>query len=51
MIGGFDERFGAATKFFSAEDTDAMARVLGAGWRGAYDPRPLVYHHHGRKVR
>ena len=49
MIGGFDERFGAGTKLFSAEDTDAMARVLGAGWRGAYDPRPLVYHHHGRK--
>jgi glycosyltransferase involved in cell wall biosynthesis len=49
VIGGFDERFGAGTNLFSAEDTDAMARVLGAGWRGAYDPRPLVYHHHGRR--
>jgi hypothetical protein len=25
-----------------------LARMLGKGWLGAYDPRPLVYHHHGR---
>jgi glycosyltransferase involved in cell wall biosynthesis len=28
-IGGFDERLGAGTKYYSAEDTDAMARVSG----------------------
>ena len=49
QIGGFDERFGAGTLLFSGEDTDALARVSAAGWTGAYDPRPLVYHHHGRK--
>jgi GT2 family glycosyltransferase len=49
-IGGFDERFGAGTRLYSAEDTDALARVSAAGWAGAYDPRPVVYHHHGRKA-
>jgi hypothetical protein len=48
-IGGFDERFGAGTALASAEDTDALARVLAAGWAGAYDPRPVVHHHHGRR--
>jgi GT2 family glycosyltransferase len=50
-IGGFDERFGAGTALASAEDTDALARVLAAGWAGAYDPRPVVHHHHGRRHR
>jgi GT2 family glycosyltransferase len=49
-IGGFDDDFGAGTPF-ACEDVDALARAAAAGWRGAYDPRPLVYHHHGRKTR
>jgi glycosyltransferase involved in cell wall biosynthesis len=47
-VGGFDERFGAGALFGSAEDVDIQARMLAWGWLGAYDPRPLVYHHHGR---
>jgi GT2 family glycosyltransferase len=49
-IGGFDPGFGAGTPF-SCEDVDAQARAAAAGWRGAYDPGPVVYHHHGRKIR
>lgn len=48
-IGGFDERFGAGTELFSAEDTDALARASAYGCRGAYDPRPVVFHHHRRR--
>jgi GT2 family glycosyltransferase len=48
-IGGFDERLGAGTKLFSAEDTDALARASARGFSGAYDPRPVVYHHHRRR--
>lgn len=49
-IGGFDDAFGAGTPF-ACEDVDALARAAALGWRGAYDPRPLVYHHHRRKTR
>jgi glycosyltransferase involved in cell wall biosynthesis len=49
-VNGFDERFGAGA-LFVCEDVDVMARMLARGWPGAYDPRPLVYHHHGRKTR
>lgn len=49
-VGGFDERFGAGALFGSAEDTDILARMLAWGWQGAYDPRPLVYHHHRRRT-
>jgi GT2 family glycosyltransferase len=48
-IGGFDPRFGAGTPF-ACEDVDALARAAASGWRGAYDPGPVVYHHHGRKT-
>lgn len=48
-IGGFDEHLGAGTPF-PCEDVDAIARASAAGWNGAYDPRPLVYHHHRRKT-
>jgi glycosyltransferase involved in cell wall biosynthesis len=48
-IGGFDERFGAGTDF-PCEDVDAQAAALWAGIPGVYDPRPVVYHHHGRKT-
>lgn len=49
-IDGFDPGLGAGTPF-ACEDVDALARAAAAAWRGAYDPRPLVYHHHGRKTR
>ena len=48
-IGGFEENFGAGTSF-SCEDVDAVAAALWKGFTGAYDPRPVVYHHHGRKT-
>jgi len=50
-VGGFDARFGGAKGQFLAEELDVAARISTAGWHGAYDPRPLVYHHHGRKTR
>ena len=49
-IGGFDENFGTGTRF-GCEDIDALAHALWSGISGAYDPRPTVYHHHGRKTR
>lgn len=48
-IGQFDEKFGAGTSFGAGEDMDAVAASLWEGIAGAYDPRPVVYHHHGRK--
>jgi glycosyltransferase involved in cell wall biosynthesis len=47
--GGFDSRFGPGALFFNAEEVELLARISNTGWAGAYDPRPLVYHHHGRK--
>ena len=47
---GFDDHFGAGTRFHAVEDTDALARASFAGWDGVYDPRPTVRHHHGRKA-
>jgi glycosyltransferase involved in cell wall biosynthesis len=47
-VGGFDDRFGAGA-LFPCEEIDVMARMLARGWPGAYDPRPLVYHHHRRR--
>jgi GT2 family glycosyltransferase len=49
-IGGFDVRLGPGTPYV-ADDIDAIVRLSASGWLGAYDPRPLVYHHHGRKSR
>jgi glycosyltransferase involved in cell wall biosynthesis len=48
-VNGFDERFGPGAAF-NCEEIDVMARMLARGWHGAYDPRPLVYHHHRRKT-
>jgi GT2 family glycosyltransferase len=48
-IGGFDPGFGAGTPF-ACEDVDALGRAAASGWPGAYDPGPVVYHHHGRKT-
>jgi GT2 family glycosyltransferase len=47
-VGGFDGRLGPGTRF-NCEDVDMVARVSAAGWLVAYDPRPLVRHHHGRQ--
>lgn len=47
-INGFDDNLGAGT-LFATEDADAELRALAAGWIGRYDPRSVVYHHHGRK--
>lgn len=46
---GFDPLLGAGTKF-TGEDVDIQARISAMGWYGAYDPRPMVYHHHQRKT-
>jgi GT2 family glycosyltransferase len=48
-VDGFDERLGPGA-LFVCEDVDIMARMLDQGWHGAYDPRPLVYHHHRRRT-
>jgi glycosyltransferase involved in cell wall biosynthesis len=48
-IGGFDPLLGAGTGFV-CEDVDVLARILWAGWPGAFDPRLVVYHHHQRQT-
>ncbi|HWG75641.1 MAG TPA: glycosyltransferase [Steroidobacteraceae bacterium] len=48
-VGGFDESLGAGTPFPS-EDIDIAARASALGWRGAYRPDVVVYHHHGRRT-
>lgn len=48
-VEGFDPWFGAGT-LYPCEDVDILARILAAGWSGLYDPRPVVYHHHRRKM-
>jgi glycosyltransferase involved in cell wall biosynthesis len=47
-VGGFDPWFGAGA-IYSGDETELMARLSAAGWKGAYNPKPVVYHHHGRK--
>src|SRR5687767_8233694 len=47
-VGGFDERIGPGTPVRSGTDIDILARASAHGFPGAYDPRPVVYHHHGR---
>ena len=48
-VGGFDPWFGAGA-LYSGDEVELMARISAAGWNGAYDPKPVVYHHHGRKT-
>jgi glycosyltransferase involved in cell wall biosynthesis len=48
-IGVFDPLLGAGAPLRSGEDLDLVSRASWAGWAGAYDPRPVVAHHHGRK--
>lgn len=45
-IGGFDPIFDSRRV---CDDIDFLSRACWAGWRGRYDPRPTVAHHHGRK--
>jgi glycosyltransferase involved in cell wall biosynthesis len=45
---GFDVRLGPGTPYV-ADDIDVLARILACGWTGAYDPRPVVFHHHRRQ--
>jgi len=49
-VDGFDDRFGTGA-LFPCEEIDVMARMLARGWSGAYEPRPLVYHHHRRRTK
>jgi glycosyltransferase involved in cell wall biosynthesis len=48
QVGGFDPNLGAGTKFF-CEEVELQARLSAAGWTGAFEPGPLVYHHHRRQ--
>jgi glycosyltransferase involved in cell wall biosynthesis len=48
-LGGFDEMLGAGTPWCS-EDVDFIGRAAAAGFAGAYDPAPVVLHHHRRRA-
>lgn len=48
-IGGVDRELGTGTPF-PCEDVDLIAAAAWLGIKGKFDPSPLVYHHHGRKV-
>ena len=48
-VGGFDPWFGGGA-LYSGEEVELMARISAAGWNGAYDPKPVVYHHHSRRT-
>jgi glycosyltransferase involved in cell wall biosynthesis len=49
LIGGFDRRTGSGGTF-SGDDVNAIAAAVWAGIVGVYNPRILVFHHHGRKA-
>jgi len=46
--GGFDPEMGSGT-LYPAEDLEAVAAVIWSGYEAWFDPRPVIYHHHGRK--
>jgi len=48
-IGGFDPATGSGAALGSGNDINALVRCSALGFRGAYDPRPVVYHHHRRR--
>jgi GT2 family glycosyltransferase len=48
-LDGFDPELGVGGRFHACEETDFQARASQKGATGAYDPRPLLWHHHGRK--
>jgi GT2 family glycosyltransferase len=45
-IGGFDVALGAGTPALAGEDTLALTLILLAGYRIAYEPAALMWHHH-----
>jgi glycosyltransferase involved in cell wall biosynthesis len=47
-VGGFNAALGAGTPF-ACEDIEILGRMSAHGFAGAYDPRPTVSHHHGRR--
>ncbi|CDI01112.1 putative Glycosyltransferase [Candidatus Competibacter denitrificans Run_A_D11] len=49
-VGGFDEFLGAGTNLPGSDDTDIINRASAVGFWGAYDPRPVVFHHHRRQT-
>lgn len=49
VVCGYDELLGAGAPLAAAEDIDIVSRAAARGWSGAYDPRIVVSHHHGRK--
>jgi glycosyltransferase involved in cell wall biosynthesis len=46
---GFDPDTGSGSTLDSGNDINTLIRCSALGLRGAYDPRPVVYHHHRRK--
>ncbi|MEP7062490.1 MAG: glycosyltransferase family 2 protein [Betaproteobacteria bacterium] len=48
-LGGFDPTLGIGGALDSGNDINALIRCSAMGFRGAYDPRPVVYHHHRRR--
>jgi glycosyltransferase involved in cell wall biosynthesis len=48
-VGGFDEMLGAGSALRSAEDHDAIWRILRGGWSGRYDPGAVVAHRDWRR--
>lgn len=49
-VGGFDELLGPGTNIPGGEEMDFINRVSATGFFGAYDPRPVVFHHHRRQT-
>jgi glycosyltransferase involved in cell wall biosynthesis len=49
-LGGFDPALGIGGALDSGNDINALIRCSAMGFRGAYDPRPTVYHHHRRRA-
>lgn len=48
-LGGFDPTLGSGGALDSGNDINALIRCSALGFRGAYDPRPVVFHHHHRR--
>lgn len=49
-LGGFDPTLGIGSALDSGNDVNALIRCSAMGFRGAFDPRPTVYHHHRRRA-
>lgn len=49
-IGQYDTDVGPGSRVGSGDDVDMMYRLVRAGSRIGYDPRPLVLHNHGRRT-